>query len=462
MTVRALLVPLAALALVVVVGLSTPWRAALIESGAWRDSDFQILYAAGQGLVEGRDIHDPSVLDEVGRRTGRPATPFCAANPLVVRLFGLLGGSGFRAAYQRWLWVGAGLAALTVLSLAGALRGLGLSRGLALGAALVLVAVPAGFWQSVAMNSTNLVALAALAGALAAAVHDRPLLEGGLIAVAALAKTSPALVLVAALLAGRRRTALAGLATLTAAGLASIAWTGWAIHASWLTRVLPRLGYAPEVPAGRFDNSLHAWNLAPHGWLARTAEQGGWSRDLVAVGAWAVALLVLWQLVTALRGLAQRPAGARSPTDGTPPTPGGADRLDADRPIPAADQPTDGTPGLPGAHRAWRAGAVHALAVAASLLLSSVTWPHHLVLLAVPGAWLVARWAVRGTGPARVLGVAALALTVLPLGSLSTDVHQTADVALRTVACLLVLGACTAEAAGLSGDGPSAPGGDRP
>ena len=80
-----------AVLLLALVGSRSPWTALLWQPQAQVTSDFQILHAAGQGLAEDRDIHDPAVLDEVGRRVGRPATPFCAAHPLVVAAFGLFG-----------------------------------------------------------------------------------------------------------------------------------------------------------------------------------------------------------------------------------------------------------------------------------------------------------------------------------------------------------------------------------
>ena len=62
-------------------------------------SDFQILYVSGKALTAGMDIHDTAVMDAMGRSVGRPATPFCAYNPLVVRAFGLFEGVPFGEAF---------------------------------------------------------------------------------------------------------------------------------------------------------------------------------------------------------------------------------------------------------------------------------------------------------------------------------------------------------------------------
>src|SRR6185436_19959635 len=166
--------------------------------------------------------------------------------------------------------------------------------------------------------------------ALLAAQTGRPAAEGVLLALATAAKTSPALLLVVAALAGRWRTVVAGVATLGLLAAVSIAWNGLAVNASYLAMLKLRLGYASSVPTGQFNNSLHDWNVAPNGLLSRAAEVGHWPPGATLAAAGAVALVVLVALERWLR-----------PRDGRP------------------------TPGV---------FAQYAAGVAATFLVSSVTW----------------------------------------------------------------------------------------
>jgi hypothetical protein len=408
-----------ALLVLVAVGSLSPWSALLLQPEAQQTSDFQILHAAGQGLGEGLDIHDPQVLDAVGQRVGRPSTPFCAALPVVLGAFGLFGPELGRA-YELGL-IGAALAALVaVLALAACLSSELSSRrerpewGVALALALLIVGLPASFWHALAMNSTNLVTLAALSLAWWAGARGRVGLEGLALCVAILAKTSPALVLVTLTLSGRLAPVLWTVGWLASSFVGAIAWLGWEVHASWFTRVLPVLGYAPEVLPGRFNNSLHAWNLAPNGLLTRAAEGVSFWAGL---GAWLVTALVLTQLLGAVRTRNAAPgAGAES----------------------ARPEPDVG----------W----LYALSVAAMFLVSSVTWPHHLVFAAIPGCWLVGQAlrlglrADRGR-PATVLaGLVAWGVLALPLGLFGETGTQAVDIPVKTVACLALFAAVVSAA----------------
>lgn len=406
--------------MLVAVGSQSPWTALLHQPDAQVTSDFQILYAAGQGLSEGLDIHDPEVLAVVGRRFGRPETPFCAALPAVLAGFSLFGPE-LAPAYECWL-IGAVLAGLiAVLALAGSLRaelagyGERLGRGVALALSLLVVGLPASFWHALAMNSTNILTLAALALAWWAGTRDRAWLEGLALCVAILAKISPALVLVTLLLAGRRAPVLWTLGWLAATVAGAIAWVGWEIHVSWFTRVLPVLGYAPEAHAGHFNNALHSWNLAPNGLFTRAADGAGfWA----AVGAWLVTALVLIQLVGAVRAW-------------------NSGRFFSARAV------------LPQPDVGW----LYAVSVAAMFLISSVTWPHHLVFAALPGCWLVGKALHLGLQPARgqlaavLLGLMAWGVLALPLGLFGDTGTQVVDIPVKTGACLVLFAAVVAAAA---------------
>ena len=384
---------LVALAAVALVGSRSDWTAFAGDPRAWAESDFEILWAAGQGLREGRDVTDAAVLDELGQRAGRAATPFSASHPLVARLVGALPGHDFPSAYRLALWGQGLLALLVVVLLAAILVHDGLALPWAVALALAALGLGDGLWMSVAMNSANLVTLAAVCGAVLAAQRGWSVVEGLALALAVLAKTSPALLALAALLAGRVRTAVACALGWLLAGALSVAWQGWAPHAAWLARTAPALGYAPELEPGRFNNALHAWNLAPHGLLARQAYAAGLPRLMVLAAAWAVAALVLWQLLLVAR--AQRgPRGAAT---------------------------------------------LASAALAGSLLVSSVTWPHHLVWAALPLA-LLASALGRAPWPAW-LGLAAGTLLLLPLGALGAP---ELDLPLRTAACVLLFAALAA------------------
>lgn len=402
--------------LVAAVAFSSPWTAATQRADSRVDSDFQILHAAGRGLAEGRDIHDPAVLDEIGRRDGRQATPFCAANPLVVAAYGLLADRDVQSAYRIGLLVNVGLAVLAVIWLAGLARVLGAAgtRGtspwLALACGLAALGLGESLWMSLAMNSTNLLALVAMLGALRAACAGRPALEGACLAVALVAKTSPALMLLVLALAGRWRAALwAVVATVVLGGL-SIAWSGWAVHESWLVNVMPALGYAPELTAGSFNNSLHTWNLSPNGVLSRAMLQADAPRLFALLGAWLVTGMIFVQLYGALR---KAPVGRAGSADGSR---------------------------TPEATRARVRE--YALGATAMLLVSSVTWPHHLVFLAIPTVWLL--WRVlrpsseRGPMGATCVGLLCVALLALPLGTLDRSPDLALAIPVRTVALVVL------------------------
>jgi hypothetical protein len=421
-----------ALLLVSAVGLSSPWTASLHHPESQRESDFQILHAAGRGLVEQRDIHDPHVLDEIGRRDGRSATPFCAANPLVVRTFGLLSDRDVHSAYRMGLLVNCCLAALAVILLAGVLRALGRdanhfeegatpglarcfsSPWLALAFGLVALGLGEGLWMSLAMNTTNVLALVALLAALRAACAERPALEGTCLAIALVAKTSPALMLLIVLLAGRWRVALWAVIVTGVLASVSIAWSGWAVHESWAMHVLPALGYAPEVTPGSFNNSLHAWNLAPNGLLARTMLQANAPRLFALAGAWLVAGLVFVQLYGALKRQPPVDAGVANGQKKNALFSGSASMYVRE----------------------------YALGVTAMLLVSSVTWPHHLVLLAIPAVWLL--WSVARAMTGRsafgppLVGLMCLVVLALPLGTFDESPNMSVGIAVRT-AVLVVL-----------------------
>lgn len=408
------------------VGRGSPWLSLARDPAAQQTSDFQILHAAGQGLSEGLDVHDPQVLDQVGQRVGRPATPFCAALPVVVGCFGLFGAE-LGPAYDGWL-IATVLAALIAVLALSACFDQAVGRPLALALALLAVSLPASFWHSLAMNSTNLVTLAALSLAWWAGERRHLAIEGLALALAIVAKTSPALVLVTMVMAGRLAPVLWACGWLATTMGASILWLGWEIHESWLTRVLPVLGYSPDVAAGRFNNAMHAWNLSPNGLLTRAALGPGW---WPAAGAWLVTGLVLLQLWGAVRAAARRARGVSGNGGSGPSNRGATDGL-----APPALRSPLGVGGMD-------VGGLYALSVAGMFLVSSVTWPHHLVLAAVPAVWLLrqvldGRATLAGRAAALVCSLVGWSVLALPLGLFDPSSSQPVDVPLKTGACLLL------------------------
>jgi len=230
------------------------------------------------------------------------------------------------------------------------------------------------------------------------------------------------LVLVTLVMAGRLTPVLWAFGWLATTMGAAILWLGWEIHESWLTRVLPVLGYSPEVAAGRFNNAMHAWNLSPNGLLTRAALGPGW---WPAAGAWVVTLLVLMQLWGAVRAAARRAAGASD--DGL------------------AHAASTASAGLSSSDRRspLDVGGLYALSVAGMFLVSSVTWPHHLVFAALPAVWLLrqvfdSRTTLAGRTLALVCSCVGWSVLALPLGLFDPSSTQPVDITLKTGACLLL------------------------
>jgi hypothetical protein len=152
------------------------------------------------------------------------------------------------------------------------------------------------------------------------------------------------------------------------------------VHDSYVNEVLPRLGYAPDLPSGMaFNNSLSATNLAPNGVITRARYREGLPIDDPML-AWVVTGIVLAGLVIAVRRARGDPLRQ------------------------------------------------YASAVAAMFLISSVTWPHHLVWLAIPVAWLgAAAWGRRCGLLVAVLGLAATLVLFLPMYTFAPGEGRGAD-----------------------------------
>ncbi|MEO8752342.1 MAG: glycosyltransferase family 87 protein [Casimicrobiaceae bacterium] len=414
----------------------------------YADSDYELHWAASQALVHHQDPYDPTVVASYGATTGRDFTPFCAANPLMVRLFALTGGADvahFEDGYRSALAFNGALLLLSALLLAAALRYASAQRAAAaqdttaaqrtsakqasaaatagsaapgvhiaaaLAAAAAMLAFNDGTWMALHYNQLNFVALAAVCGALVAAQRGRAGAEGALLALAAAAKTSPALLIVVAAMAGRWRTVRAAALTAVALGVLSVAWNGWAVHASWLAMAGHELGYAAEVRPGFFNNSHHEWNLSPNGALSRASEAAGWSPATVRVAAWGVTAVVLGALWVAVRRIT-----------------GASRRHAAGGEMHAAPASSRGV------------FAQYALGVSATFLVSSVTWSPHLSLAALPAMWLAhAAWsgASRRAPGLLLIGALAYGLLCVPLGTFGTPLDLSRDIQFKLAACVLL------------------------
>ena len=394
------------------------WWAAAAVPQSWPESDYQIHRAAARVLDAGGNPYDSEALNTFGREPGpgsaRAFTPFCAAAPLPLSGFAWIAARyDFDEGYRVLLRVQRGLTLLSAALLALALRRMlsdGASDGTgarldarwraacatlpgALGLAGLLVVGNDALWMAVWFNQLDLVALAALCGALLAALAKRPRLEGLLLAVATAAKLSPGLLVVVAAAQGRWRTVAAAGAAGAALVLLSIGLHGVEVHAHWLAMLRAELGYVAERPAGLFNNSLHAWNLSPNGLLSRAAEAAGWSLSVTRAAVTVLALGIAVVILAAARR-------ARTAPDAV-------------------------------AHG-------YALGVAAGFAISGTTWVHHLCLAALPLAWLASAWLRGGLSRAALAGATLAALVLLvPLG-ISGDPQLVAEVRGKSVAVLLL------------------------
>ncbi|HTE07073.1 MAG TPA: hypothetical protein VK824_12845, partial [Planctomycetota bacterium] len=183
---------------------------------------------------------------------------------------------------------------------------------------------------------------------------------------------------------------------------------------------------------GFFNNSHHAWNLAPNGALTRAGDAAGWSAGDVRAAVWTVTAVVLAALWVAVRRTAGRSAGtAASSSDGnagagcdTPADVDAAARCAADPPRGVFEQ--------------------YALGVGATFLVSSVTWSPHLSLAALPAVWLLhAGWsgAARRAPTLLMIGGVAYAVLCLPLGTFGRPEDLSRDIQLKLAACVLLFAA---------------------
>jgi hypothetical protein len=412
----ALLLPAALLAAAAAWYLSQ-WTAAIAQPDSWRETDYQLHWAAGRAWAAGLDPYDPAAVAPIGAPTGRDVTPFCAAAPLFVRGFAWLGERSFAEGYRWLLSANTVLLLLAIALLAAALVRAGVPGAAALAAALALVACNDGTWMSLWFNQLNFITLAALAGALWAGLAGRPRLEGALLAVAAWSKLSPALLVVLAAVAGRWRTVRAAVVTGLVLLALSVALAGWDAHLQWLAMAQRELGFAAQRPVGLFNNSLHGWNLAPNGVLSRASDAAGWPRAVPVAGAWAAALLAAGLAAWALRRVAR-------------------------------GYGYDG---------ATTIVLVHALGIAAGFLASSTTWVTHLSTAAVPLAcltWLA--WQGRAAWLVRAGAALAGVLLMLPLGALTAEATQRVDIRAKLVGCVILLASLVAAALAAA----QAPGGE--
>lgn len=370
------------LAAVAAIASRSAWWGQIDEPSTWAGSDHQILWSAATALDEQRDPFDAATLDEIGRRAGREVTPFSASQPAAIAAVGWTVDDDHVASYRRWRLVNVVLLVLCVAACAWLVATLGGERAVALAplpAAVAILGLAESTPLSLWFNSWNpATALLLLVGAVA--WRRWPWAAGAALGLAVAAKTSPALVVVLAGVAGAWR--VVGGAALAWGGVTAlaVATLGVDVHLGWAREILPRLGLA-AVSEGAFNNALHTWNLAPNGLVSRAGfvHEDLDTARLVARGvALAVVAVSIGAVVAARR---------RGRIDGR-----------------------------------W----LVALGVTTSFLASSVTWPHHLIFGSVAWAW----WLADGSRASRAVGLLALVLLVPPQGSWGAEEW---DARLRTI-----------------------------
>ncbi len=355
---------------IVALAAKSGWWEQLTIPGSWAQSDHQILWAADVAQREGGDPFETAVLDAIGRRTGREHTPFSASQPAAAAVVGLTSSDDYGASYQRWLAVNVVLLVGCLAMCAALARGLAPRRLGWLAAAAVALAI-FGFFEATALslwfNSLNVATTSALLVA-AMAWRRVPFAAGFALGLAVVLKTSPALIVALAAAAGAWRVvvgAAVGWGLVTAGALALL---GIDVHLAWVQSALPRLGYA-VVDEGAFNNALHTWNLSLNGLASRALLAEG----RAAAALWSVRGVAI--LVVGASAVAVQRVARRGQISGT-----------------------------------W----LIALGVVTSLVVSSVTWPHHLIFASVAWLW----WTLRATSPtARLLGGLALVALVPPMGA---------------------------------------------
>ncbi len=269
----------------------------LLQAGpAWKKvhgskgaRDFSSYYYAAEVALEGGNAYDTKALSAAARADGtrKGVNPFFYPPPFVLAV-AWVGAVSLQAAFELWFGLNEALLFLCL--------GLGVWRfGVPLWAAGALLCTWSPIPDNAWMGQANLLALApALAGL--AVARSRPVVGGVLVGTAAMFKMSPALFLLAWLLAGNRRAVLAAVATAVGLSVLSLPLVPFAVQRQFYLEILPGFStgdyHGLTVPISlQANHSLpDLWDrlLPDPGELLGKGAQRAAALSLVAlIGAWA-------------------------------------------------------------------------------------------------------------------------------------------------------------------------------
>jgi len=345
----------------------------LAAGGALHGNDFKHLWAGAWLLAHGRSPYQPENLFKVARSFGWGAINPYVTLPTTGLLMRPLAALDYGVAKQVWFWLNWALAWGVVL------RGPGLLRvarpGLARLAGAVFLAGAFPFFRQMTAGQMNVVMAALILGAGAALVRGRERWAGAALGLGVAWKISPALLIAALAVQGRRRAALWGLAVGAALLLVSVALYGWPIHREALS-VVRQMGYGQSTWASQNDFYRDPFNQSPNALLHHLLTQNPYTTPwLHGTPALADGLTVVVSLALGAAWLAQ------------------ALRLRRRGQARQAEMP------------------LFLAATLAMLLLPSLMWDHYVVQALPALLWLFGSRGV-ARSPARVAGALAILLTL--------------------------------------------------
>jgi len=219
-------------AAVLLVGLGTVRVVGLVASQLADGDDFTPYWNGAAAVAAGQD---PYAWVSTARH--QETADYIYPPPLALLLAPLTRVVDYPTA--RWLWLALG-AAFVAVSVALVWRTSGLrARGVSALACAALIGLWPSLVSALAAGTLSPMLLLAVAGAYASLRAGRPLVAGGLVALAGYSKSFPALLAVYLLLRGRWRACLGVAAT----GIALLTWTllalGWEAHWRYLSGVVP-------------------------------------------------------------------------------------------------------------------------------------------------------------------------------------------------------------------------------
>jgi len=249
--------------LVFVLAAALTWHLLAVFAGAWVKAskerharDFASYYYAVQVAADGRDPYDRRELAATSRedRTRRSVYPFFYPPPFLLGLVWAL-PLELTTAYRVWFWFDELCLLATALALWRWWRPLGKGVGVLLA---VAVATQTAIPNNHLMGQANLPVMCLVVLGLWQEERGRPVLGGGLVGAACLAKMSPALFVAWWVLRGRWRAVAASIGVAAGFAVASLAVVAPAHQLRFYLEVLPGFGTGSynelSVPIDLFGN----------------------------------------------------------------------------------------------------------------------------------------------------------------------------------------------------------------